>query len=51
MFIFLVITFKSGNPTRRHEQKLHYRNMVNTEKGEDQKKVGKEAELVLYIAK
>ena len=29
---FMLATFKGGNPIRRHEQKLHYRYMENTQK-------------------
>jgi len=52
LYIFFILAiFKVGNPTRRYEQKLHYRNMVVTGKDEDQKKVGKESGLVFNIAK
>ncbi len=33
--LFMLSIFKGGNQTRRHEQKLHYRHMVVTGKGED----------------
>ncbi|MFQ5787899.1 MAG: hypothetical protein ACE5H1_07945 [Thermodesulfobacteriota bacterium] len=33
--LFMLAIFKGGNTTHGYEQKLHYRNMVNTQKVRD----------------